>query len=180
MRRIFTIVLTLMLALAMQAQTTVSFMGVPVKGTPESFRQQLLMKGCYTDKNSVLKGVVDGALSTIIINESNNQVKSVTAIEDEQLANDQIAVARFNRLIDYYKGNPDYTEYESNSYIATGYPVTSQKHISEEWYYAEFFQTDPKQRYTKRMGFKLSDKYGGYRIVRHYDNNNNIDVILPE
>ena len=85
MRRLFTLSLTLMLALAMQAQTTVSFMGVPVKGTPESFRQQLLMKGCYTDKNSVLKGVVDGALSTIIINESNNQVKSVTAIEDEQL-----------------------------------------------------------------------------------------------
>ena len=59
MKHVLTITFTLMLALVMQAQTTVTFMGVPVKGDYESFKQELLKKGCYTDKNNLLKGVVD-------------------------------------------------------------------------------------------------------------------------
>ena len=180
MKRILTTALTLMLVMFIQAQTTVTFMGVPVKGNQETFTQKLLKKGCYTDKNSVLKGIVDGALSTIIVNTVNDEVKSVTAIEDEYLNNEQAAVSRFNTLIDYYKAKPDYTEYESNYYIKDADPATIQKYISEDWYYAEFFQTAKKQRYTKRMGFKVSDKFGGYRIVRQYDDNYDIDKKLPK
>ena len=180
MKRTLTIALTLMLALTMQAQTTVTFMGIPVKGKQEAFRQELLKKGCYTEKNSVLMGIVDGALSTIIINEVNDEVKSVTAIEEEQMTNENIAISRFNYLIDYYKASSEYTEYESNYYVEPTYKATAQKNISEENYYAVFFQTAKNQRYTKRLGFKVSDKFGGYRIVRHYDNNYDIDVKLPK
>ena len=46
MKRTLTITLSLMLALIMQAQTTVTFMEIPVKGKQESFRQKLLKNGC--------------------------------------------------------------------------------------------------------------------------------------
>lgn len=180
MKRILATALTLTLVMFIQAQTTVTFMGVPVKGNQKTFTQKLLKKGCYTDKNSVLKGIVDGALSTIIVNTVNDEVKSVTAIEDERLADEHVAVSRFNYLIDYYKAKRNYDEYESNTHIEDTDLATMQKYISEEYYYAEFFQTAKNQRYTKRMGFKVSDKSGGYRIVRQYDNNYDIDMKLPK
>jgi len=55
-----------------------------------------------------------------------------------------------------------------------------RKYINEEWDYAEFFQKTQPQRYTRRIGIKLTDKYGDYRIVRHYDNNYDIDANLPK
>lgn len=180
MKRTLTITLSLMLALIMQAQTTVTFMEIPVKGKQESFRQKLLKNGSYTDKNSVLKGVVDGTLSTITINVVNDEVESVTAIEDVKLTDERVAISRFNYLIDYYKENPDYTEYESNYYAEITCDTTAQRYINEDWYYAEFFQVAKNQRYTKRLSFKISNKYGGYRIVRHYDTNYDIDVKLPK
>ena len=179
MKHVLTITFTLMLALVMQAQTTVTFMGVPVKGDYESFKQELLKKGCYTDKNNLLKGVVDGALSTIIIKEKHDVVVSVTAIEIERLKNENDAVSRYNYLIDYYRERPDYTEYESNPYINDTEQATIQKYIGSEWYYAEFFQSIEPQRYTRRMGIKISGRKGDYRIVRLYDNNYDIDKKLP-
>lgn len=179
MKHVLTITFTLMLALVMQAQTTVTFMGVPVKGDYESFKQELLKKGCYTDKNDLLKGVVDGALSTIIIKEKHDVVVSVTAIEIERLKNENDAVSRYNYLIDYYRERPDYTEYESNPYINDTEQTTIQKYIGSEWYYAEFFQSIEPQRYTRRMGIKISGRKGEYRIVRLYDNNYDIDKKLP-
>ena len=148
-------------------------MGVPVKGDYESFKQELLKKGCYTDKNNLLKGVVDGALSTIIIKEKHDVVVSVTAIEIERLKNENDAVSRYNYLIDYY------TEYESNPYINDTEQNTIQNYIGSEWYYAEFFQSIEPQRYTRRMGIKISGRKGDYRIVRLYDNNYDIDKKLP-
>lgn len=181
MKRIIIITLTLVLALAMQAETTVTFMGVPVKGRQESFKQQLLKKGCYTDKNNVLKGVVDGKLCTIIINTTEGKVANVTAIEDEPIADEYVAVARYNHLLDYYKNSPDYAEFEANTYPQAETPENIRKNISEEWYYyAEFFQKAEPQRFTKRMSFRLTDKYGNYRIVRYYDNNFDIDEKLSK
>ena len=181
MKRIFTLAITLMLALTMQAETTVAFMGVPVKGKQESFKQQLLKKGCYTDKNNVLKGVVDGTLCTIIINTTGDKVANVTAIEDEPITDENVAVARYNYLLDYYKNSSDYAEFEANPYTQAETPEKIRKNISEEWYYyAEFFQQAEPQRFTKRMAFRLTDKYGNYRIVRYYDNNFDIDEKLPK
>lgn len=105
MKRTLAITLMLTLALIMQAVTTVTFMGVPMEGSQQTFTQQLLKKGCYTNKNGTLKGVVDGALSTIIINTVDDKVCSVTAIEDERIDDEQKAISRFNHLIDYYKNN---------------------------------------------------------------------------
>ena len=181
MRRIFTLAIALMLVLAMQAETTVTFMGVPVKGKQESFKQQLLKKGCYTDKNNVLKGVVDGTLCTIIINTTDGKVTNITAIEDESITDENVAVARYNYLLDYYKNSSDYAEFEANPYTQAETPENIRKNISEEWYYyAEFFQKSEPQRFTKRMAFRLTDKYGNYRIVRYYDNNFDIDEKLPK
>lgn len=180
MKRTLIFSLILMLALTMHAQTTVTFMGVPVNGEQESFRQKLLKKGCYTDKNSVLKGVVDGTLSTIIINTTDDKVTSITAIEDEAIKDETLAVARYNHLLDHYKAISDYTEFETNPYAQSESKETMRKYINEEWYYAEFFQKAQPQRYTRRMGIKLTDKYGDYRIVRHYDNNYDIDANLPK
>lgn len=181
MKRIVTIALTLMLAITMQAETTVTFMGVPVKGEQETFKQKLLKKGCYTDKNNVLKGVVDGTLCTIIINTADGKVVKVTAIEDEPITDENVAVARYNYLLDYYKNSSNYAEFEANTYAQAETPETVRKYIREEWYYyAEFFQKAEPQRFTKRMAFRLTDKYGSYRIVRYYDNNFDIDEKLPK
>ena len=149
-------------------------MGVPVTGQQDSMRQKLLHKGCYTDKNSVLKGVVDGSLCTIIINAEKGKVQSITAVEDKSTTDEQLAVERFNYLIEYYKNNPDYTEFEANDFITPVRQAEAKKYIAEGWFYAEFFQTTANQKYTRRMSFKLSNEYGGYRIVRCYDNSNEI------
>lgn len=44
MKRTLAITLMLTLALIMQAETTVTFMGVPMEGSQQTFTQQLLKK----------------------------------------------------------------------------------------------------------------------------------------
>ena len=122
----------------------------------------------------MLKGVVDGSLCTIIINAVNDKVQSITAVEDKSTTDEQLAVDRFNKLVEYYKNNPEYTEFESNDFISPERQTEAKKYITEGWFYAEFFQTTAKQKYTKRMSFRISNEYGDYRIVRHYDKSNEI------
>lgn len=177
MKRLFYISLTLMLALSIQAQDAVTFMNLPVKGTASIMRKELTKKGFILNEDFSLTGCVDGDTCMVVIGTDKGKITDVSVIDREGTEDIDKAIERYNSLIDFYKDNSVYTEYEANIYINDADKQTHRVNINNEWYYAEFFQVCEPQRYNKRLSFKLTAKYGDYRIVRCYDNSD--DITLP-
>lgn len=177
MKRILTIAMTLMLALYVQAQGSVtSFLGIPVDGSRATMVKELVKKGFVRKSNDRLDCVIEGVPYIVKIMTNKGRVCRISLIEKEGTEDVSLAVEKYNALIEWYRNSKDYTEYEYNDPIRSSDNLTYERYICEGWYYAEFFQVCDPQLYSKRVSFKLSDEYGDYRIVRCYDNIYN----LPE
>lgn len=171
MKRIILISLSLMLALTMSAQeNATTFMGIPIKGSASIMRSALVQKGFVLNKDYTLKGCVDGDSCNITIDTDKGKVVSITVVNMYGTNIIKEAVEKYDALLDFYKEDCNYTEYETNDYIHDTDIETYKRNIGNEYYYAEFFQVCEPQKFTRRLSFKLTAKHGDYRIVRCYDN----------
>lgn len=171
MKRIFTILFSLMLTVTLLAQNDVTtFMGIPIKGSASIMRNALVQKGFVLNKDYTLKGCVDGDSCNITIDTDKGKVVSITVVNMYGTNIIKEAVEKYDALLDFYKEDCNYTEYETNDYIHDTDIETYKRNIGNEYYYAEFFQVCEPQRFTRRLSFKLTAKHGDYRIVRCYDN----------
>ena len=101
-------------------------------------------------------------------------------VEEDSTDNVNDAVEKFNTLLDAYRNDEKrYTEYEYNYPIPDRAEETNEGYINSGWYYAEFFQVCKPQNYSRRVSLRISDEYGGYRIVTTYDNVYNLDETCP-
>lgn len=180
MSRITAITFTLLLSLVMQAQSTVSFVCVPVKGSKADFVKNIVSKGCYITESGEVKVVLNGDTCTVTVNTVNDTVASVTAIEDKAFKDENAAANRYNTLLEYYKKNREYTEYEHNNLTYLQDPETIRRYIQDGgYYYAEFFQITERsmQEFSRRLTITLVDMPDGYHIERRYDTTNDIVML---
>lgn len=180
MKRKLIFSLIMILALTMQAESKVSFLCVPVKGTKANFVKNLVSKGCQLTKDGKLKAVIANDTCTVVVNTNNETVTSVTAIEDRTLSDETEAVKRYNALLEYYKKSLEYIEYEVNALPDLQDSETVRRNIHEGgYYYAEFFQITERsmQDFSRRMSIAIVELPDGYHIVRKYDTSNDIVML---
>ena len=178
MRRILYISLYLMFALTMQAQKDITtFKGVPVDGNRQAVVVKLKANGCKSGKkNNLITDFADGRYNVKVLS-GGKGVYQVRLTDMEVTENLDSIINRYNSLVDWFRNNPYYTEYEYNRYIYRGNDDTHIKYINENWYYAEFFQKAKdghEELYSKPVSFYLTGKDGDYRIVICFENRNNM------
>lgn len=172
MKKIFTIAIMMMLVLNMSAQQGITtFLGIPVDGSKTLFIQKVKAKGFEQDtKDNSLNGMFEGRPVTIKVFTDNGKVSRVMVIDSESTRDVMEIVDKYNGLIDTYRERPDLTEYESNPYIRDAEAAIHMRFIHEGFYYAEFFQRNDPELYSRLMSFKISDEKGEYRIITCFDN----------
>ncbi len=178
MKRILSIILSMLLALSVQAKKDVTtFMGVSVDGSRSKVITALKAAGCSSSDAQTLQCDFCGQKMTVEVRSSRKGVYQVVLTEKTGTENVDSAIVRYNSLIDWFRSNGEYTEYESNPYIyKTGNQNTIARYIHEKWYYAEFFQK-PKggeEVYDKPVSFYLTDDEGNYRLIVLFENRNNM------
>ena len=171
MKKILTSAIALLMTLTVSAQeNATTFMGIPIKGSASIMRSALVQKGFVLNKDYTLMGCVDGDSCNITIDTDKGKVVSITAVNMYGTNSIREAIEKYDALLDFYKEDCNYTEYETNDYIHDTDIETYKRNIGNEYYYAEFFQVCEPQKFTRRLSFKLTAKHGDYRIVRCYDN----------
>ncbi len=157
-------------------QNVTTFMGIPVEGEEKAMRSKLQAKGFSESDKDILKGEVEGKQCFLLIKTNKDSVSQLIVVEEDTISNVKAAVDKFNALIETYRNDEKrYAEYEYNYPIPDRDEETNKSHINDGYYYAEFFQACEPQNYSRRISLRLSDEYGGYRIVTTYDNVYNMD-----
>ena len=177
MNKILTSAIVLLMTIAVSAQQNVTtFMGIPMKGSASIMRNALVKKGFVLNKDYTLMGCVDGDSCIVTIDTEKGKVTGITAVNIYGTNNVREAIDKYETLLDFYKEDCNYTEYEINSYVQAADRETYKRYIEKEIYYAEFFQVCEPQEYTRKLSFKLTAKYGDYRIVRCYENSKGLPL----
>lgn len=167
---ITTIAFLLTLTLSAQGRIT-TFLGIPVKGTESTMTKKLIKNGLTETRNGLLMTGRDGRTYLVQVVSNKGKVCRVSVIETEGTEDVNLAIAKYNALIEDYKNDTiGHAEYETNPIVRPANENAHRKFIQEGWYYAEFFQAAKPQRYKKRVAFRITDKYGDYRIEKYYDN----------
>ena len=109
MKRLITIMFTLMLTVTLLAQNDVTtFLGIPVDGSKSEFIQKLKAKGFTMDyKLDMLTGKFNGRESYISISENNGKVWRVAVIDKTPKNETQIKID-FNHLTALFRQNGKY------------------------------------------------------------------------
>ena len=172
MKRLLTIALSVILTASLSAQGNItSFLGIPVNGTKAEVTQRLIEQGAVKVKDGLQISGIDQMPFLVRIKTHKGKVYSISLVETKGTKDVKTAVARFNSLIDSYRENTcEYTEYEYNSFVVINDETSTERHIHEGDYYAEFFQVADPQLYNRKVGFTITDEFGDYRIERIYDN----------
>ncbi len=177
MKKILTSAIALLMTLTVSAQeNATTFMGIPIKGSASIMRSALVKKGFVLNKDYTLMGCVDGDSCNVTIDTDKGKVISITVVNMYGTNSIRKAVEKYDALLNFYKEDCNYTEYETNNYIQFTDIETHKINIGNGYYYAEFFQVCEPQKFTRRLSFKLTTKYGDYRIVRFYDNSEELPL----
>ena len=181
MNKFLTIIIAILITHTVSAQQNVTtFMGIPVKGSEKTMFSKLQAKGFKETDKGILKGEVEGKPSFLFIKTNNNNVSQIVVVEEDFTDNVNDAVEKFNSILEAYRNDEShYTEYEYNFPISEREEKTNKEYVKNGWYYAEFFQINTPQNYSRRISLRLSDEYSSYRIVKTYDNVYNMDESCP-
>lgn len=172
--RFFSIVLLMMASLAVPAQKATVFMGVKVDGSKSDVVRKLKSAG-FSDgtKPYDLTGEVNGKMSEVSILTHKGKVWRIEVRDYSPYASADDAVRRYNRLIDVFRKDNSYTEYEQNPYTSETERTFFEEYIREGFYYAEFFQRSRPELYERLVSFQIVEDADEYRIVTCYDNIHN-------
>ncbi len=143
MKRIFTILFSLMLTVTLLAQNDVTtFLGIPVDGTKTSFIQKLKAKGFVTTSMSGtdLQGKFNGKDVYVIVQTNNNKVCRVVVTEKDKTRDESNIRIRYNRLMDQFQANEKYVELIPNEEIDDDTDISYEMNVKNKRFQAEFYQ----------------------------------------
>ncbi len=143
MKRIFTILFSLMLTVTLLAQNDVTtFLGIPVDGTKTSFIQKLKAKGFVTTSMSGtdLQGKFNGKDVYVIVQTNNNKVCRVVVTEKDKTRDESDIRIRYNRLMDQFQANEKYVELIPNEEIDDDTDISYEMNVKNKRFQAEFYQ----------------------------------------
>ena len=177
MKRILFVLLMILPYVAYGQRDVPTFLGIPLSGDTSIIRKTLVAeKGFVLMEKNLLKGCVDGDSCLVVIEPVAEDRIKVSAIDLIRTKDYLKAIDRYNTLLDFYKSNQEYTEFEPNPYINGGQDVNHASYIKNAWYYAEFFQVCFPQYYTRRLSLTIIEDNNEYLIVRSYDTSPKLSV----
>lgn len=147
MKRLFTILFSLMLTVTLLAQNDVTtFLGIPVDGTKTAFIQKLKAKGFVSTSmsGSDLQGKFNGKDVYVIVQTNNNKVCRIVVTEKDKTRDESDIIIKFNRLLGQFRSNSKYVELVPNEEIEDGTDVSYQMRIKNKRFQAEFYQKPEK------------------------------------
>lgn len=167
---VFAFLMTLAPMSLLAQKNITTFMGIPVNGTKSSVVAKLKSRGFVKDGHDCLKGEIENIPYLVRVMTDRGRVYRISVVEEKGTDDVSLAVARYNSLLDWFRKDSNYTEYEYNPYIYPSDNLKYEKKIADGWYYAEFFQKEEPQLYSRLVSFRITDEYGDYRIERCYEN----------
>lgn len=144
MKRIITLGLAIMIAIAASAQKNVTqFLGIPVDGTKTAMMQKLKAKGyTYNARLDCLEGEFNGRDVTLHIVTNNNKVWRIMVSDAFPTRNEADIRIRFNNLCNQFSKNSKYIpanlsgEYE----ISESEDISIQMSLHNKRYEAAYYQ----------------------------------------
>lgn len=187
MNRFLTFALSFVLtAFSANAQSTVSFMGVPVDGTKYDVEQALLQRGFNLTEDGGVEGKVnDEHLFVTTFSNDAGQVYRIAAANMYPIRNQKVAAAKYNELIGAFEDNPNYTAARVRT-VDGDANLYKELALKGAVYKSFFYKADSKvgnAQPTQLVGIWLiychderrdkAHNYDGYYVSVHYDNLNN-------
>lgn len=178
MKRLITIMFTMMLTVTLFAQNDVTtFLGIPVDGSKSEFIQKLKAKGFTMDyKLDMLTGKFNGRESYISISENNGKAWRVAVIDKTPKNETQIKID-FNHLTALFRQNGKYIGHDDNRMLDEDDHISYGVRIQHKQYQNVFYQkgiSDNAIDTNKTVWFMLNEiSYGQYVLVIMYDNKYN-------
>ena len=179
MKKVLSVVLVVMLALAAHAQKDVTkFLGIPVDGSKQAMIQKLKAKGYkYNVTHDWLEGEFNGSDVIISIHTYNNKVWRIVVTDFDNDDETNIKI-RFNKLCRQFNNNKKYVQISSGDItIPESEDISYEMLVHKKRYDTGFFQLsgtendDPSNRV---VWFMISEKYDKYRIAIFYENRCNM------
>lgn len=141
MKRILSIVFTLVISISLFAQKDVTkFMGIPVDGFKSAMIKKLKEKGfvsSISDK-SILTGEFNGTQVNVHIATNNNKVCRIMLCDINQVGETDIKI-RFNRLCQQFQNNSNYISINDFT-IADDEDISYELTVNNKRYEAVFYQ----------------------------------------
>lgn len=151
-------------------QPCITFLGIPVDGTPDELFSKLDAKGYkYDSYNDCIVGEFNGMDVLIGVQTVNNKVWRI-AVVDKSYSDESDIKIRFNNLFEQFLNNSKYV-------CIGGNIINENEHIYIEMLYnnkryeATFRPVD--ESINGRVWYTIGEMYGGYVIVMFYENLNN-------
>ena len=142
MKKLLSILATLLMATALYAQKTVTkFLGIPVDGTKTAMIQQLEAKGYqYNSTMDVLTGEFNGKEVILSVVTNNNKVYRIL-VKDAVGSSETDIKIRFNTLCQQFENNKKYLAPQDYR-IPDDEKISYEMSVNNKRYEADFYQMD--------------------------------------
>lgn len=142
MKKLLSILATLLMATALYAQKTVTkFLGIPVDGTKTAMIQQLEAKGYqYNSTMDVLTGEFNGKEVILSVVANNNKVYRIL-VKDAVGSSETDIKIRFNTLCQQFENNKKYLAPQDYR-IPDDEKISYEMSVNNKRYEADFYQMD--------------------------------------
>ena len=174
MKKIFSVLLLLLLSISIYAQQNVTkFLGIPVDGSKAAMIQKLKEKGfTYNTTTDFLEGVFNGEEVYIHIQTNKNKVWRIAVGDKTGRDEGQIKI-RYNKLFQQFEDNSKYTISKTSHKLSDSEDISYEISVHKKQYAAAFYQLPYEGAQDRKVWFTIAKEYGEYYIMIFYENENN-------
>lgn len=174
MKKIFSVLLLLLLSISIYAQQNVTkFLGIPVDGSKAAMIQKLKEKGfTYNTTTDFLEGVFNGEEVSIRIQTNKNKVRRIVVCDKTGRDEGQIKI-RYNNLFQQFENNSKYTISKTSHKLSDSEDISYEISVNKKQYAAVFFQLPYEGAQDRIVWFTITKDYGEYYIDIYYENDRN-------
>lgn len=174
MKKIFSVLLLLLLSISIYAQQNVTkFLGIPVDGSKAAMIQELRAKGfTYNILTDCLEGEFNGENVYILIQTNKNKVWRIIVYEKTRRDERQIKI-QYNKLFQQFEDNSKYTISETSHKLSDNENISYEISVNKKQYAAAFYQLPYEGAQNRMVWFKIVKYYSEYNIAIYYENDRN-------
>lgn len=161
MKKIFTFLLMLILALSSYAQTNVTkFLGIPVDGSREKMEKQIEKKGfkkVEIDGENLFIGEFNGQEVILAIKTNKNKVCRIVVLNYNNIIDESQIINRFNQLYNQFLNNSKY-ELAGGEMIDKDENISYQMKVKNKVYEAVFYQAGTQEEINEMLLSKYTEE----------------------
>ena len=171
MKRIFSLILLLLISISVYSRNTIKFLGIPVDGTKKEMQWKLEKKGFVYDKyTNEFYGEFNGEQVVIAIQTVNNKVYRLI-IEDRFGCDENSIKDRYNKLYNQFINNGKYGVMKDGLPIDEETDISYEMTLNEENFQVGFYLLDEK--INGMVWYYIERESSLYHIVMFYENLDN-------